>query len=358
MIYGTYIIPQAPFLPLEVLNGYPLYKYSAYVWKRADRRLYLIRPNYHDCISDYPGISARLKAPPGLVIDHQVVPLAVLHDIDHPSRCQLATIYEFDLPATSAESAILDIVLDGMRYMLRPTELTRQCHLVETTLFGLDSAMLDTFIRYYVECHGVDCFLLYYSGRLSAISDLVNDLCARNYEADIYLHEWDLPYWQTFCQKDDIELTWKHSAQSVQLAHASILAHYDARYLLNVDIDEYIDPSRPIGQILGASAEVYYFKEVRTRCGGRLCRGDGGRSLPNLLDAIRDGDKQPSSEPEGKFIQRTLGRARFFRIVHYPVPAIEPVVDAGVYYHLQCDSPYGQFYSRPRRGCLAGTPSQ
>src|SRR5258708_3589398 len=168
-------------------------------------------------MADYPQILAQLERIPELSAG-EPIPMVARHSPDHPDRCQPATIYEFELPRWALEATHLDIVLDGKEYRLNPTELKRRYAIAETTMFRWDAANLDRFIRYYSGFHGVDCFLIYYNGRLSEIGDVVRTLSAQQYPADVYLHEWDLPYWQTFCGKDDYLQTWKHSAQSVQLA--------------------------------------------------------------------------------------------------------------------------------------------
>lgn len=100
---------------------------------------------------------------------------------------------------------------------------------VAMTLFKYDYRLIDLYVDYYSKL-GIECFYLYYNGKLDELNlDFIKD-CDKN----IHITEWNYSYWL----RPDINR--EHHAQVMSIMDALYLSKKVSKYCLFNDFDEYV----------------------------------------------------------------------------------------------------------------------
>jgi len=303
-----HIIKQLDIKPI-MFNNFPIYKYAQILYFKSKRKIYLIRPVYHKYLPDF--IFNQLN------IDNIYYNNNKLTNYKYHSsgNCQHSTIIEISLNDDLPEK--IDITIDNETLTIESIEkYLKYSELSITTLFKKDYKNTNLFIDYYYNYHNIKTFYLYYNESIKDINSYIFKLKIPS-DCDVIFFEFNYPYWQEFYNLNFLEQHkiqyWPHASQNIQLSHSCIIANYYSGWLLNLDLDEYIDPLINLNKYLNDKYDTIILKYLICKCNGLLCTRDYDYNYENIIKNI----DVINTENNGKFLERTLNKRIFNRNVHY-----------------------------------------
>ena len=166
-----------------------------------------------------------------------------------------------DISFHELKSVNLEILYNSKKYSYIISKDNYSSYkLAATTLFKDDYELLDFYIDYYVK-HGVECFFLYYNGKIK--EEMFDFLKCKN--VPIYITEWNYQYWLP----NPRQLYPDHHAQVMSICDALNVCKLTTQYCLFNDLDEYIFMDKKLIDLIHENPSVtnFYFECFWTSVG-------------------------------------------------------------------------------------------
>lgn len=334
-----HIFPTTVFPALCHINDIePVYKYSSYVYSRKAKVLYLIRPKYTSLLP--PEVKEQLNKAPVVSINNTECKISLYINEEHP-YCHDSCIWQIFLPEDIDLDNSIKVEVDTFVFTAHDIDVyfPEVKDITICTLFKDDYRNSQIFLDYNYYYHDIKSYLLYYNGDVNTLRPYIESLVVPP-DANVVFFSINYNYWQPFpgvmadsAQHKELRVKyWAHQSQSVQLSHSCIVANYWSNFLLNIDYDEYIDPSVKLN-ITCDKTFLYYYNDIST-CEGKLCARDYDYSYTDVIPSLVI--VKPDKPQFMKYMQRTLDQNIFNRGIHCPYTWTGTLDKKQCLYHIKC----------------------
>lgn len=305
-------IDNPKFKPKYSINNFPIYHIAEGIYFQKFNLLYLLRPVYHNCLPK--DMDIELQKIPEIKCknnDIKIIFKEVFNINDHETSC----VYMYIINSNNKMNTELTIIHDDKEYTLTAIDsiIPDTVTIFQTSLFKDDYKNVIIHVDYYSYYHGIYNFLLYYNGDIHKIKDEMNNIKT---DCNIYMFSIDYPYWKTFFNNNPKIIHSPHNSQCLQLAHSAIIANHCSDWLMNVDLDEYVDINEKIYDTINTTVnDLIIITLDNYKCKGTLCKKDYTYNYSNIIEnmTLYIVDKSP-----GKYIERTRNKNKFLRKIHIP----------------------------------------
>jgi hypothetical protein len=301
-------VDEPRFKPYCMINNFPIYKVACALYFKKNNRLFLFRPVYHPCLPK--NIANELNIIPSITNTNI---LTFVHLKTYTStNCQTSHINEYNIIGDCPNTIL--ITIDNIEYKINAIDalFSNTVDIFQCTTFKDDYKNVKNHVDYYYNYHGIKNYLLYYNHEIT--DDLKDVLKNIPSNCNIYVFSLVFPWRQTFCGLDDFNKPyWSHNTQNLQLAHSAIIANFCSTWLMNVDLDEYVDNDIRIDSIVlqDLDIDIININFFEKSCSGQLCHLDYTYNYTEIINKLKNIGK---STP--KFIQKTLGKCKYQRQIH------------------------------------------